>query len=100
VHHGVLDTRELNFRKRERKGELLISIVRRYPLISFFVLACAFAWPTWLLMGLYPGSTAYIPSPTFGPLIAALIVLPLTRGKSRVKDLLSRMVRWRVGVHW
>jgi uncharacterized protein len=54
----------------------------------------------WLMMGLYPGSTAYIPSPTFGPLIAALIVLPLTRGKSGVKDLLSRMVRWRVGVHW
>jgi hypothetical protein len=27
-------------------------------------------------------------------------VLALTRGKSGVKELLSRMVRWRVGIRW
>jgi membrane protease YdiL (CAAX protease family) len=78
----------------------LLSVVKRHPLITFFVLAFAFAWSMWLLIALYPNSAAYIPSATFGPLIAAFIVLALTRGKSGVKELLSRMVRWRVGLRW
>jgi hypothetical protein len=66
-------------------------VVKNHSLIAFFVLAFAFSWPMWLLTGLYPDSAAYIPSPTFGPLIAAVVVLALTRGRSGVKELLSRM---------
>jgi membrane protease YdiL (CAAX protease family) len=75
-------------------------VVKNHSLIAFFVLAFAFSWPMWLLTGLYPDSAAYIPSPTFGPLIAAVVVLALTRGRSGVRELLSRMVRWRVGLRW
>jgi len=37
---------------------------------------------------------------SFGPFLAALIVLALTRGKSGVGGLLRRMVRWRVELRW
>jgi len=74
--------------------------IRNHPLTAFLVVAFGFAWSMWLLEAFYPQGTAFIPSPTFGPLIAALIVLAFTRGKSGVKELLGRMVRWRVGLGW
>jgi hypothetical protein len=52
------------------------------------------AWPVWA-SGLYPN-----PVFSFGPFLAALIVLALTNGKSGVVGLLRRMVRWRVGLRW
>jgi membrane protease YdiL (CAAX protease family) len=36
----------------------------------------------------------------FGPFLAALVVLAITRGKTGVVGLLRRMVRWRVGLRW
>ena len=45
-----------------------MSLVRRHPLITFFVLAYAIAW-------------AFVPLGSFGafgPLVAALIVIPLS----------------------
>jgi hypothetical protein len=35
-----------------------------------------------------------------GPLIAALIVIPLTQGWAGLRDLGSRMIRWRVRWYW
>ena len=77
-----------------------MSVIRNHPFIAFLVVAFGFAWSMWLLEAFYPHGTAFIPSPTFGPLISALIVLASTRGKSGVKELLGRMVRWRVGLGW
>src|SRR5215208_1601046 len=74
-----------------------MSLVRRYPLTAFFVLACALSWWPWILysVGLSP-----TPSVGFGPFLAALVVLAVTEGKSGVVGLLRRMVRWRVGLQW
>jgi uncharacterized protein len=74
--------------------------IRNHPFTTFLVIAFGFAWSMWLLEAFYPHSTAFIPSPTFGPLIAALIVLMFTHGRSGVRELLGRMVRWRVGLGW
>jgi membrane protease YdiL (CAAX protease family) len=74
-----------------------MSLVKRYPIITFFVLAYALSWlgwPMWAL-GLYP-----IPVFSFGPFLAALVVLAITHGKSGVGGLLRQMVRWRVGLGW
>ena len=75
----------------------LVSFIRRYPLITFFVLACALSWWPWVLY-----SIDLLPTPIvgFGPFLAALVVLALTRGKTGVVGLLRRMVRWRVGLQW
>jgi hypothetical protein len=74
-----------------------ISTVRRYPLITFFVLAYLFSWWPWLLYAL-----GLAPSPIigFGPFFAAVVVLALTGGKAGVVALLRRMVRWRVAPVW
>ncbi len=74
-----------------------MSVVRRHPLIAFFVLAYAFSWWPWPLyaLGLSPGAIV-----GFGPFFAAVVVLALTGGKAGVMILLRRMVRWRVVPLW
>ena len=74
-----------------------MSVVRRYPLIVFFVLAYVFSWWPWPLyaFGLSPS-----PIIAFGPFLAAILVLTLTTGKGGVVTLLRRMVRWRVRPVW
>jgi hypothetical protein len=72
----------------------LRSYARRHPLIWFAVLSILlslWAWPLYSL-GLIP-----VPVASFGPFLAALIVLGVTEGRSGVVGLLRRMGRWRVG---
>jgi membrane protease YdiL (CAAX protease family) len=69
-----------------------MSAVRRHPLITFFVLTYALSW------GFLPiKALGFLPT---GPLIAALIVIPITQGLSGLKELGLRMIRWRVGLRW
>jgi uncharacterized protein len=74
-----------------------MSLVRRHPLITFFVLAYALSW--WPSI-LYTFDLLPNPIVGFGPFLAALVVLAVTEGKSGVVGLLRRMVRWRVGLQW
>ena len=67
-----------------------VSVVKRHPLMTFFVLAYAVAW-------------AFVPFGSFGafgPLVAALVVVPLTRGRAGLREFGSRLVRWRVSWFW
>ena len=64
--------------------------IKRHPLIAFFVLAYAVAW------GFVPfGSFG-----AFGPLVAALIVIPLSRGRAGLREWAARLIRWRVRWYW
>ena len=74
-----------------------MSLVKRHPLIAFFVLAFALSWWPWILYAFGPSPT---PIASFGPFLAALVVLAITQGKSGIGGLLRRMVRWRVGIRW
>jgi uncharacterized protein len=67
-----------------------MSLVKRHPIITFFVLAYALTW--WPVP-----FGAFIPA---GPLLAALIVIPITQGLSGLRELGSRMIRWRVRWYW
>ena len=64
--------------------------MKRHPLIAFFVLAYAVAWGFWPF-----GSFG-----AFGPLVAALIVVPLTRGRAGLREWGARLIRWRVRWLW
>ena len=66
--------------------------MKRHPIITFFVLSYAISWAF-----LPIESVRFLPS---GPLIAALIVIPLTQGWSGLRELGSRMIRWRVRWYW
>jgi len=75
----------------------LVSLIRRYPLITFFVLAYALSW--WPLVVKIGGPVAEGIFP-FGPMLAAIVLTALTLGWIGTKALLARQVRWRVGVRW
>jgi uncharacterized protein len=72
------------------KGTHIMSLVKRHPIITFFVLTYVIAW------GLIPFWTFQAGA----PFIAALIVIPLTQGLSGLKELGLRMIRWRVRWYW
>ena len=76
----------------------LTSVVKRHPIITFFVSSYALSWLAWPLwaFGLYPIAPVF----SFAPFLAALVVLAIINGKSGVGGLLRRMVRWRVGLRW
>jgi uncharacterized protein len=61
------------------------------------VLAYALSW--WGVI-LYTINHDLPPVASFGPFLAALVVLAITHGKAGVLGLLKRMVRWRVGPAW
>ncbi|MCI0617274.1 CPBP family intramembrane metalloprotease [bacterium] len=66
-------------------------------LVFFFALAFPLSWYPWII-ALLKGTTSG-PNP-LGPLVAALIVIAITEGRTGIKDFLKRLVRWRVGVRW
>jgi membrane protease YdiL (CAAX protease family) len=69
----------------------MFTIVRRYPSVAFFALTYLFLILGWIIVN------GQIP---FGPLLAALIVVPIIGGREGLKTWASRIVRWRVGVQW
>jgi CAAX protease family protein len=93
-------------------------LIKRHPLVAFFVLAFAGAWlpflplllsrsgfgllPLTLPVGdLIPGLPLFTTIFAFtGPTLAAFIVTAATSGAAGLRQLLRRIVQWRVGVGW
>jgi membrane protease YdiL (CAAX protease family) len=73
------------------------ALVKRHRLTTFFILAYALSWWAWILyaLGLFPNPVA-----SFGPFLAAIVVLALTEGKAGLLGLFRRMVRWRIAPGW
>ena len=72
-------------------------MVKRHPLIAFFVLAYALTWWVYPLLRFSPliGLLGL-----FGPALAAIVVTAVTDGRRGVMALLKRTVRWRVPLPW
>jgi uncharacterized protein len=60
-----------------------MSLIRRHPVITFFLLACALSWAA------IPWQSFFAP----GVLVAALVVVSLTEGVAGVKAMGSRLIR-------
>src|SRR5215213_722531 len=78
-------------------------LVRRRPVLVFFVLAYAFSW-SWYVPLAVSGETvkAGVGWPThlpglLGPALAAVAVTAIVDGRTGLRDLAARMVRWRIG---
>jgi CAAX protease family protein len=67
-----------------------MSVVRRHPVITFFLLAYALSWAA------IPWQSFFAP----GVLVAALIVVSLTEGVAGLRAMGSRLIRWRVSWIW
>src|SRR5918997_3513972 len=87
-------------------------VVARHPVTSFLIMAFAFGWGGMLPLLLsengpvtvVPIELPWMPFAAilsiFGLALPAFLVTAATDGRAGVRDLLSRIFRWRVGVHW
>lgn len=79
--------------------------LRRAPLLGFFALAFAWSWACWALS---PAIRPQLPWPaammvfagSFGPSLAALVVVASTRPVEGLRAWMSRCLRWRIGWGW
>jgi len=84
--------------RRTHTSRGLLGLARRKPLSVFFTLAFIMSWlpyPIYVL-GLLP-EPLFLP---FGPLVAAITVIAITEGRRGLRQLGSRMLRWRVRWWW
>ena len=77
-------------------------VIKRNPLLSFFVLAFMISWIIWLpllIEGEEPSglSIAFLLVGGLSPLVAALLVSKITGTMGEFK---RRSLKWRVGFHW
>jgi uncharacterized protein len=75
----------------------LATLLRKYPLTSFFTLALGV---TWLAFIPYYQSTDSIPWFTFGPTVAGFTMAAVTGGFKKVKSLVAATFRWKVNPIW
>jgi CAAX protease family protein len=77
-----------------------MTLIRRHPLVVFFVLAFVLTWVVWVprALGVHVGVVGQLW--TWIPAVAAVLAAALTGGRAAVRRLLAALVRWRVGWWW
>ncbi len=85
----------------------LLTWLQSHPLAAFFALACAVSWAIEIPLALtvrgiirsdIPFSLHYLAG--YGPMLAAIVMIGLTGGKTGLKGLFERMSKWRVKPIW
>jgi uncharacterized protein len=86
--------------RRDEGGREIAQSIRRYPLVTFFLLAFGLTWVVWVpRAGGAPLDTVGM-AWTWAPAIAALLAAALTGGGAALGELGARLVHWRVGWQW
>jgi membrane protease YdiL (CAAX protease family) len=81
-------------------------VMRKHPLFFFFFMAYAFSWilliPSVLsAWGILPGDfTVTFVLHTFGPALAAIVMISIIEGRAGLLRLWQRIRQWRAGWHW
>jgi uncharacterized protein len=82
------------------------SLVRRHPLISFYVLTYAITWLLWAPLVIFrdrlPGPLGFV-LVMLGSLVPSalgILFVALLRGRSGVRTLLGRLLHARIGLRW
>jgi membrane protease YdiL (CAAX protease family) len=86
----------------------ILSWIRKNDVWVFFILVFALMWPQSITGALYSqGMIAGSPSKALNvlyflgtPLVAAFVVIAVTRGRQGLKEWAGRIFRWRVGFRW
>ena len=85
------------------------SVLARHPLISYFLIAFVFSWLMFLpallayygLLSLSDQLVGYLAiAGLLGPVLSGFVMSAATEGGAGVRDLLRRIVLWRVGLRW
>jgi uncharacterized protein len=82
----------------------LLQIMRRHPLLCYFLLAFGLTWacelPATILWHVADPYHWLAPALFLGPALSALLMTAVLEGKPGVQRLLRRYVRWRVSLRW
>ena len=90
----------------------LKAFIKKHPVLTYYALVFAMSWGGILLIvggpGRIPGSSEEVEMlmpPVLlalfaGPSVAGLLMIRLVAGRVGLHDLLSRLLRWRVGARW
>lgn len=70
----------------------MLNLIRKQPFLFFILLTLLVSWMPW-----YTGGQGIF---VFGPSIAGVITLALVAGKEGLRDLVSRALKWKVGLKW
>lgn len=86
-------------------------LIKRYPVLTYYTLAFTISWGGDLIVfgpsGI-PGTTNQIeilfPIALMillaGPILSGILSTGLVHGKTGFRELLTRLIKWRVGAHW
>ncbi len=74
-----------------------VALVRRFPLVSFLLLACLFGWSPYLITFLTGGSGAE--NFPLGPILATLVVVSC-QGREELRGWASQIRSWRAAPKW
>ena len=89
-----------------------MAFIKRHPVLTFYALAFALSWGGILIVvggpGGYPGTPEQVAQLFLfvmlawlaGPSVASLLVTSLVDGRAGLRELLSRLFKWRVGARW
>src|SRR5437867_3682939 len=80
-----------------------MQLLRRHPLISFFVMAYAISWTyviVFLIVWPLPDTTVTDTPELLGPVVAGFVMTAVMSGRAGVRQLLRRFVMWRVHAVW
>jgi uncharacterized protein len=78
----------------------MANLLRRHPLVTFFLLVFIITWVVWVPRASGAPLGVVGQAWTWVPAIAALLAAALTGGRGALRELGSRLVRWRVGWQW
>jgi membrane protease YdiL (CAAX protease family) len=88
------------------------AFIKRHPVLTYYVLTFAISWGGVLLFIGGPGGIPAtpeqyerlfplaIPVMLVGPTVAGLLLTGLVSGRAGFRNLLSRLLKWRVGARW
>jgi membrane protease YdiL (CAAX protease family) len=83
---------------KEHDVSPITSFVKRYPFVAFALLSYLLSWWPALVPGFEESvGIGILPH---GPSIAAIVVMAIVGGRPAVRRLLSRLLRWRIGLKW
>src|SRR5437899_8899202 len=80
-----------------------MQLLRRHPLISFFVMASAISWTyviVFLVVWPLPDTIVTDTPELLGPVVAGFVMTAVMSGRAGVRQLLRRFVMWRVRAVW
>jgi membrane protease YdiL (CAAX protease family) len=88
------------------------AFVERHPLLTYFALTFVISWSGVLIVAGGPGGISanseasemqglfLYPAMIVGPSVAGILLTGLVHGRAGLRELRSRLLRWRVGARW